>query len=330
MTGDLIVLKGKLYNRAFPLSEGKRLILGRGHDADIQIFEGGLSRHHCAFERINGDVYLCDLNSSNGTCVGGRRIARQKLKDGDLLRFGSVEFQFGATPRTGVLSSSLVAALPMMSVPTLHANFQLAYGAVRAMIATLEAKDDYTRGHSERVTAYAMQIGRALTLSQEALNTLEFAGLLHDIGKIGIPEQILHKPSPLTPEEFAIMRQHPNTGYTILSQIEGSKAVAEAVLHHHERWDGKGYPEGLAGETVSLTGRILAAADSFDAMGSKRPYRSERPKEQVIMEIRRSAGTQLDPQVAEALALEAEAGRINVEKDLAARLTTQEKAVKLT
>ncbi len=330
MANDLIILKGKLYNKSFPLSEGKKLIVGRGHDVDIQIFETGLSRQHSCFERCEGGVFVTDLGSSNGTWVNEQRVTRQKVVDGDVIRFGVVDFTFTdkSAPKP-IVTSSIVEALPQMNKGELKSNIHLLYGTVWALIAALEAKDEYTRGHSERVTAYAMDLGRVIGLPSETLNALELGGFLHDIGKIGIPERILHKPDRLTDEEYAIIKQHPRLGYSILSQIEGSQVVGDVVLHHHERWDGKGYPDGLAGEKIPLPARILGLADSFDAMGSTRPYRSHCAKERVMEEIRKNAGTQFDPRLADLFLGEVRAGRISVEKDLIAGATMEQQSIRL-
>jgi len=186
----------------------------------------------------------------------------------------------------------------------------LLHGAVSALVATIEAKDEYTRGHSDRVTSYARQLGRALNLSSEELDTLELAGFLHDVGKIGVPEDILRKPGPLTAEETVILRQHPKIGYNIISNIEGAEQIARIVLHHHEQWDGNGYPCG-AGQTESpLLARILAVADAFDAMNSLRPYRKALHQRKILDEIRKGAGTQFDPHLVELFLAEYEAGRM--------------------
>lgn len=309
----MVILKGKLYHKSFRLPEGKRLTMGRGDDADIQIFETSLSRHQCYFERCDGEIYVTDAGSSNGTWVNDQRITRRKLKNGDILRFGTVELEFSGAPEKIPTSYSIVDAIPHMRKKDLADNIQFLYGAVRALVTALEAKDMYTSGHSERVTACATQLAKAMGLSTDAINNLELGGILHDIGKIGTPESILNKPGRLTDEEYAIIKKHPQTGYQILTEVEGTQTVAEMVLHHHERWDGKGYPDGLAGEKTSLASRILVVADSLDAMGCARPYRSALPRERALNEIRNGAGTQFDPKVAEVLLKEVEAGRIFVD-----------------
>jgi len=187
---------------------------------------------------------------------------------------------------------------------------QMLRGAVRALAAAIEAKDDYTKGHSQRVTDFAMEIGRRMQLSEAKLRTLELAGLLHDVGKIRVPEGILRKAGPLTDAEFEIVKEHSRIGSGIIRNIEGAAEIAEVVLHHHERWDGTGYPDGLKQEEPSLLSRILAAADAFDAMCSRRPYRDRLALERVIQTVHKAAGTQFDPNVVEALLDAISDGRI--------------------
>ena len=178
---------------------------------------------------------------------------------------------------------------------------KLFYGSVRTLVATIEAKDKYTFGHSERVTAYAMQIAEHLDEQDDILGTIQLAGLLHDIGKIGIKESILNKAGGLNEEEFADVRGHPAIGAKILTHIENIEDVARAVRHHHERYDGSGYPDGLRGEEIPYEARILAVADAFDAMTSRRPYRDTLSKDEVIEEFSSNKGTQFDPDIADVL-----------------------------
>ncbi len=176
----------------------------------------------------------------------------------------------------------------------------LFYGAIRTLIATIEAKDNYTKGHTERVTTYAMQIASEMELSDTDLEVLELASLLHDVGKIGIPEKILKKPGKLTPGEYEVMKRHPNIGADIISNIENIEKVKDIVAYHHEKWDGSGYMRGLKGEEIPLGARILAVADAYDAMTSTRSYRRNFSEEEVIKEFRRCAGFQFDRDVVRA------------------------------
>jgi putative nucleotidyltransferase with HDIG domain len=168
---------------------------------------------------------------------------------------------------------------------------------VRALSAAIDAKDHYTQGHSERVNEYALNIGRILGISESDLEKLELACLLHDVGKIGISENILNKKGKLTAKERDIIQQHPLKGIEILNSSKQVKSVIAAVRHHHERYDGCGYPDGLIGEQIPLLARIIAVADTFDAMVSDRPYRSGCSQKIAIEEIRRGAGSQFDSKV---------------------------------
>ncbi len=183
---------------------------------------------------------------------------------------------------------------------------------VRVMIATVEAKDEYTRGHSERVTAYCMRLADFIGIRGEKLKLLRLAALLHDIGKIGIPDSILKKPARLTDEEFKIIKRHPEVGYRIIKNIDSESAdeIAQIVRHHHERYDGKGYPDGVAGKRIHIFARIIAVCDTYDAMTSRRPYRAPLSQDVVVRELRKGAGTQFDPRIAELMVRLLESGDI--------------------
>jgi putative nucleotidyltransferase with HDIG domain len=169
--------------------------------------------------------------------------------------------------------------------------------ATIAMGNALDAKSPWTKGHSERTVRYAEKIARKMGLSDEDMHNLTIGGLLHDIGKIGTYDYLLHKTEKLTAQEFNIIKKHPEKGEKILESIKQLKQIIPIIRYHHERYDGKGYPDGLAGEDIPLLARIVHVADSFDAMTADRPYRSALSKEQVIEELRRNAGTQFDPAV---------------------------------
>lgn len=166
---------------------------------------------------------------------------------------------------------------------------------IECLVTALEAKDPYTKGHSTRVADMAYQLGEAAGLQGEELEDLHLAAHLHDIGKIGIPDGILNKTGPLSPGEFETLRQHPAIGYRILARSSQLKTLAEIVLHHHERWDGRGYPDGLRGEAIPLSSRIIAVCDAIDAMTSARPYRKAMSAAECRREMRRNRGTQFDP-----------------------------------
>jgi putative nucleotidyltransferase with HDIG domain len=168
---------------------------------------------------------------------------------------------------------------------------------LEALLAALDTRDTETEGHSERVAAYTMLIAQQLNLSEAELQHIEYGALLHDIGKIGVPDHILYKPGPLTPEEWEVMKQHPVIGYKMCMKIEMLRPAAPIVLHHHERWDGRGYPYGLNGAEIPLGARIFAIADTLDAMTSDRPYRKALSFAQAREEIERCAGSQFDPEL---------------------------------
>ncbi|MBV9773216.1 MAG: response regulator [Gemmatimonadetes bacterium] len=172
--------------------------------------------------------------------------------------------------------------------------------ALFTIAGAVEARDGYTGGHIERVTRYAVATGRAMGVNADTLRQLWVAGLLHDVGKVAIPDQILGKPGRLSQEEYGIMQRHPTIGANILERSSFLRPAIDGVLHHHERWDGTGYPQRLRGEEISLVGRILAVADAYDAIVTTRPYRKKSPSEAAVAELRRCAGTQFDPEVVEA------------------------------
>jgi HD-GYP domain-containing protein (c-di-GMP phosphodiesterase class II) len=173
----------------------------------------------------------------------------------------------------------------------------------RAIAATIDAKDGYTHRHSERVAAHAGRIAGELALDAHRCTSIELAALLHDLGKIGVPDAILNKPGELTPDEYDAVRQHPVHGARILGHIQGARIadLLPGIRHHHERWDGTGYPDALAGEAIPLAGRIIAVADFLDALGSNRTYQAALPLDEVVRRAQARAGTWFDPQVVAAV-----------------------------
>ena len=170
---------------------------------------------------------------------------------------------------------------------------------VETLRYTVEAKDTYTRGHSDRVSEYSVLIGKYLGLSEEELHKLKVGGLFHDIGKIGVPDSILLKTTKLTDDEYSEIKNHPSIGAHILSNASIFQDIIPIVKHHHERYDGRGYPGKLEGENIPYLARIAAIADSFDAMTSKRTYRDSLPIDVVKSEIEKNKGTQFDPNIAD-------------------------------
>ena len=180
--------------------------------------------------------------------------------------------------------------------------------ALRSLATAIETRDDYTGGHVERVARYAAATGRELGLAGEELRALWVGALLHDVGKIGVPDHVLKKPAPLTHDEYEEMKRHPEIGATIMERSRFLRPGLPAVLHHQERFDGSGYPYGLRGPEISLQGRIVAVVDTYDAIVSSRPYRNGSTCEFAREEILRNAGSQFDPFVVDAFMRAADRG----------------------
>ena len=173
-------------------------------------------------------------------------------------------------------------------------------GTVRSLVKAVDARDVATADHSDRVAARAVEIGREMRLSSRQVVDIWVAAFLHDLGKIGLGDDILAKPGPLTEKERRRMQRHPVVGYEILQPVPIRETIKLAVRHHHERWDGKGYPDGLAGDAIPVAARIIAVADTYEALVSDRPYRSARSPEEAVGEVTRCSGSQFDPRVVDA------------------------------
>ena len=171
---------------------------------------------------------------------------------------------------------------------------------MRALSNAVEARDAYTGKHAERVAAYGMELARRSGLDDADSPQIEFGFLLHDVGKVGVPDAILFKSSSLTPEEYTLIMSHPVIGSEILRDVDFLGEGKLVVRHHHERWDGRGYPDGLAGEAIPIGARVIAVCDAWDAMVTDRPYRRAMPREEAMAELERCAGAQFDPDVVEA------------------------------
>jgi HD-GYP domain-containing protein (c-di-GMP phosphodiesterase class II) len=208
--------------------------------------------------------------------------------------------EFGSVEANLLCSVGAILAIHRGNTELYRDQADLLANVVRALTSAIDAKDPYTRGHSDRVARVAVLLGRALNCSQEVIDTIYLSGLLHDVGKIGIDDQVLRKPGRLTPEEFEHIKTHTQIGYKILEGIRQFGHVLPVVLHHHEAWDGSGYPHGLVGEDIPYLARIVAVADAFDAMGSDRPYRQGMEDAKIDAIIRGGSGKQWDPNVVEA------------------------------
>ncbi len=172
--------------------------------------------------------------------------------------------------------------------------------ALLALSEAVENCDPYTCGHSARVASMAYEVGLRLDCDESELTLLQLGGALHDVGKLGVRDEVLHKPGPLTESELREVRAHPEIGARLVSLDRSLRPVLPAVLYHHERWDGAGYPSGRVGSAIPLVARILGVVDSYDAMTSDRPYRPARPAARAAEEVDRCAGTQFDPEIAHA------------------------------
>lgn len=222
----------------------------------------------------------------------------------------SHRFTTGQLAGLALLASKAASAIENSG---LYEDLKKTYlSTVEALANAVEARDSYTRGHTERVFFLAKAIAEELNWPQEKIGDLQIGALLHDIGKIGVPDSILNKPGPLTPEEAEIMQRHPLIGARMVEAIPFLKHAIPYILYHHERHDGKGYPQGLAGDLIPPEGRLLAVVDTIDAYTSDRPYRKGRSLAAAMEEISRFSGTQFDPVVVRACLSAFEKGRLNI------------------
>jgi HD-GYP domain-containing protein (c-di-GMP phosphodiesterase class II) len=210
------------------------------------------------------------------------------------------EAEFGTVEACLMASVATILGIHCGNIALYHEQSEFFGSVVRALTSAIDAKDPYTCGHSDRVARLAVCIGRQLGCSKEDMNTIYLSGLLHDIGKIGIDDTVLRKPGPLTPAELEHIKTHPELGCRILEGVKQLDKVMPVVRHHHEAWNGAGYPAGLKEEDCPFLARLVAVADSIDAMSSDRPYRKGIPDEKLDMILRDGAGKQWDPKIVEA------------------------------
>src|ERR1019366_4440557 len=191
-------------------------------------------------------------------------------------------------------------------------NHELFLGSIRMLAAAIDEKDPYTRGHSGRVAKYSIIVAQQLGLNEKELDKIRISALLHDVGKIGVDDRVLKKPGALTPEEFELMKQHPGKGANIMRPVAQLKEMLPGIELHHEHVDGGGYPHGLQGDEIPLMARIIAAADTLDAMTTNRPYQSGMDLEFAMNRIRQLTGTKFDAAVVDALDRAVRAGKIRL------------------
>ncbi|HUR80706.1 MAG TPA: HD domain-containing phosphohydrolase [Thermoanaerobaculia bacterium] len=197
-----------------------------------------------------------------------------------------------------------------------HENHALFINSVRMLAAAIDAKDPYTRGHSERVARYSIGIGKNLGLSDKEMRDLRISALLHDVGKIGIDDRILRKPGALSDDEFELMKQHPAKGAAIMSGVAQLIDIIPGMKYHHEKWSGGGYPDGLEGEQIPMQARIVAIADTFDAMTTNRPYQKAMEINYVVEKIKSFAGTRFDPRAVDAFVSAVKRGDVQIEEQV--------------
>jgi HD-GYP domain-containing protein (c-di-GMP phosphodiesterase class II) len=237
--------------------------------------------------------WLLALNRSK---AGAAKVDVEPLPSWGLsdCEFGTIEARLLVTAGTSLATHGHNQKL-------FNDNKSLLVGIVRALINAIDAKDPYTCGHSDRVGLVAKRLGQELGLDNSECERLYLAGLLHDIGKIGVPDSILCKPGQLSEEEAEMVAEHPQRSGAILQHLSHAIDVLPGVVHHHERYDGKGYPAGLAGEAIPLPARIISVADTYDALTSNRPYRKPLPETKVKAILEEDSGTQWDGRVVNAL-----------------------------
>jgi len=214
-----------------------------------------------------------------------------------------------------VMSESIETAIEQLKKAA-NENHQLFINSIRMLAAAIDAKDPYTRGHSERVARYSIAIGKNLHLPEKEMRNLRISSLLHDVGKIGIDDRILRKPGALSDDEFEVMKQHPVKGAAIMSGVGQLADCIAGMKYHHEKWSGGGYPDGLQGDTIPMQARIVAIADTFDAMTTNRPYQKAMEINYVVDKIKSFASTRFDPKVVDAFVQAVKRGDIVIEEQV--------------
>lgn len=275
--------------------------------------------------RYGGDEFVISLPTHNGDQAEGiAKILAEKLVDVGYTRVGEerkipitvsvgiATFPTDATSRHDLIaiadqnlysakaSEDGVVRLSSQQLENRALRTEGSFEVLDALVTAVDNKDRYTRKHSEDVTEYALWIAEELGLSEETMRIIRIAGLLHDVGKIGVPSEVLRKPGRLSPEEFELIKRHPRLGELIVSAIPGMEPIVDGVKSHHERWDGHGYPDQLAAENIPFLGRLLAVADAFSAMTTDRPYRKGMDWDIAISQIESNRGSQFDPDLADA------------------------------
>ena len=260
--------------------DAPQILIGRAKNVDLHIDDNYLSAKHARILVVHNFYYIEDLGSRNGTMVNGEKVTFIRLAHLDIIRMGQTNLHF---LQNDVIDENYINKLNLQTI--------------QSLALAVEAKDPYTKGHSERVAEISGNLASIMGLAKDDVERVRITGILHDIGKIGVPETLLLNKSSLDDEDYEVIKQHVVAGQNILRPLNFLSDIIPAVYHHHERFDGTGYPDGLAGEEIPLWARIVQVADTCDAMSSNRPYRAAFPKPKVIDELIRCAGTQFDPNV---------------------------------
>jgi len=247
------------------------------------------------FERVRSDYFSEKLSEKVTLSIGLSEFPNRSRSKSELISQSDMALYHAKNLGRGKVH--LYQDIISQIRKNLSSDNQQLIGAFKGLLSTISAKDKYTHAHSERVSSYAVMIGKAMNLSLDEITVLEYAGLLHDIGKIEIPKSLLNKNDSLTDEEQQIIRQHPIYSENILGPLEDIENLMDYVRHHHEKYDGSGYPDGLKKNQISLGARILCVADSFDAMVSERPYCKRKTVEEALTELKKHSGTHFDPEV---------------------------------
>ncbi|NLP13734.1 MAG: diguanylate cyclase [Clostridium sp.] len=264
-------------------------------NTDLQHLESMANNLRKEFERLKKDYYRDDIYDKVTLSIGLSEYPNMSKSKDELVYQADMALYHAKNLGKDKVHLYQDAILQLRK--NISSDHQQLIGIFKGLLSTISAKDKYTHGHCERVSAYGVMIGEALNMSLKEISIIQYAGLLHDIGKIEMPKNILNKKEELTEEEKNYLRQHPIYSENILEPLGEIDLLTDYVRHHHERYDGKGYPDGLAGAEISLGARILCVADSFDAMVSERPYSKSMTMEQAFKELEKNAGTQFDPEI---------------------------------
>ncbi len=293
---------------------GELLLVGSSGPDDTTLERISLNNKELPWVQVALDALPVIISGGEGNGNNGKKGIEVPAREQVIVPFTIREEVFGVLSVVGIAKGRtlgeealfilhLLAQRASLTVENLLLYDSITlnlHATLRALVRSLEAKDPYTKLHSERVTGLAINIAKIMGCSSDELDSLRFAGHLHDIGKIGIRDQILMKPGKLTRDEYEIIKTHPVIGEEIVSHLGLLPIEKSIIRHHHERWDGRGYPDGLRGLEIPGCSRILSVADTFDAITTRRPYRDAVPVEMAMEEIEKNAGSQFDPEVVEA------------------------------